>query len=582
MRGWMRPLCVLLCLVSAAGARAQVFVVENFMGSPIFGAGLNFEEAVAAANANPGPDTIVFSNNYTYDPEGLGVSYRCFNFDAPLTFSEPVELVGLDDPLDLQLNEAGQLMPVSDTCVSFTGTGTAITFAAGSAGSDVSIARLLANEQAFELCAQNLSLNASVVGAETIMGLCDTDTVEADVRLTLFSDPGSITVLDEDLPVDADLDLAIYTATRAEGDGPLMLDLDASQCGGKVRLSGSDVQAGLMVRVRGCVDLVVENFGRGAARGYEPASYVPWLSAQSWTPGMETLTPSIVIENSVIILASPLDAGPLIELEGAETIVRHTTVMSAGIASDDLIQVTNTSFVADHTIVSGNGVDAIFAAQSDIELVYSMLDSLSQTASTLTADSPSNTWLLDATLPELETHYYMPTEASLARDAGDMLLAAGVGDTPQKDYGNQDRVIDGVIDIGASERNQRPVFDADAAMAELVRQRKAGESLLTINLNNYLYDADGDAIDSVSVIPQVGVDYDDMSRVLTVPASTSGRLVAWVMPRDEHGGSGDVSFLFSAPEGKKSGDGGGVAGLFLLVLLCVRRGKPGSGLAPRI
>src|SRR5690606_27702340 len=106
--------------------------------------------------------------------------------------------------------------------------------------------------------------------------------------------------------------------------------------------------------------------------------------------------------------------------------------------------------------------------------------------SSLTADGVSEAWLINSTQPELEAFTFMPALSSLALNAGDAGLTMGAGDTPSEDLGGQQRIIDGAIDIGALERNLGPVFDEGAASAELVRQRRAGNSELTLDLERYI------------------------------------------------------------------------------------------------
>src|SRR5690606_37774367 len=87
---------------------------------------------------------------------------------------------------------------------------------------------------------------------------------------------------------------------------------------------------------------------------------------------------------------------------------------------------------------------------------------------------------------------------------------------------------------GALERNLGPVFDEGAASAELVRQRRAGNSELTLDLERYISDPEGDVFEIDFVVGQQDVVYREDLGQLFVPATNTG-VLAWIVTKDEHG-----------------------------------------------
>lgn len=563
-------------LMGCAPVWAETFIVENTSQYYEFGKGMNFEEAVAAANDNAGPDIILFSNQSSRIPGESGYSGRCFNFDDPVVISDTIQVVGIDELANSQLDELGQLIPVSNACLSYTGEGTAITFDENAAGSDFRVDALLGAGQAFQLCALSLNLEAWLSDFDTVLGLCETAPVEADAKLIVTNQPEGVTILDADLPTDANLDLHISTTIGPINDGPLLVNLSASECGGKVRLSGSDIRGGLQVDVKGCVDLFIDQFRSNSLndRGF----HLPWLTASSWSPGAVELVPSITIQNSLLTNATPGSGEPLIKLDGVEFNVAHSTLTANNTAPGELIRMTSTDFVANHSIMAGNDATALSATSSNISLIYSMIDSTSLDASSLTADGVSEAWLLNSTQPELEAFTFMPALSSLALNAGDAGLTMGAGDTPLEDLSGQQRIIDGAIDIGALERNLGPVFDEGAASAELVRQRRAGNSELTLDLERYISDPEGDVFEIDFVVGQQDVVYREDLGQLFVPATNTG-VLAWIVTKDEHGRE-SMGFLNAESSSNLTRnavartDSGGAIALTLLVLLLTARRKP--------
>lgn len=563
-------------LMGCAPVWAETFIVENTSQYYEFGKGMNFEEAVAAANDNAGPDIILFSNQSSRIPGESGYSGRCFNFDDPVVISDTIQVVGIDELANSQLDELGQLIPVRNACLSYTGEGTAITFDENAAGSDFRVDALLGAGQAFQLCALSLNLEAWLSDFDAALGLCETAPVEADAKLIVANQPGGVTILDADLPTDANLDLHISTTIGPINDGPLLVNLSASECGGKVRLSGNDIRGGLQVDVKGCVDLLVDQFRSDSL--YNEGIHLPWLTASSWSPEAVELTPSIRIQNSLLANVTASAGEPLITLDGAELSVAHSTLTANNTALREIIRMANTDFVADHSIIAGNDAAALAATSSSIELIYSMVDSASLVASSLVADGVSEAWLLNSTQPQLEDMGFMPSLSSLALNAGDSALAMGVGETPLQDLTGQQRIIDGAIDLGALERNFGPVFDESGASAELVRQRRTGNSELTLDLERYISDPEGDAFDVDFVVAQQGVTYREDLGQLFVPATATG-LLAWVAMKDGHGRSsiGFVNAESSSSSSSKavvSTDSGGAIALGLLALLLTARRKP--------
>lgn len=555
---------------------AETFIVENTSEYYEFGMGKNFEEAVAAANDNAGPDIILFSNQNSPIPGEKGYSRQCFQFDDPVVISDTIQVVGVDELADSYLDEFGQPVPVKSACLSFTGGGTAITFDENAAGSDFRIDGVYGAEQAFQLCALSLKLEAWLSDFDTALGLCETSPVEAVANLIMTSKQEGVTILDFDLPTDANLDLHISTTTGPINDGPLLLNLSASECGGKVRLSGNDIRGGLQVDAKGCVNLLVDKFRSDSI--YDEGHHLPWLTASSWSPEAVELVPSITIQNSLLTSATPSSGEPLIKLDGVEFNVAHSTLTANNTAPGELIRMTNTDFSANHSIIAGNDATALSATSSSIDLIYSMIDSTSLDASGLTADGVSEAWLLNSTQPDLEASTFMPSLSSLALNAGDSGLTMGAGDTPVEDLYGQQRIIDGAIDIGALERNLGPMFDERAASAELVRQRSAGNSELVLDLERYISDPEGDSYEVDFVVRQNGVVYRKDLGQLFVPATTTGTL-AWVMMNDEHGGR-SIGLVNAEPSPTSSSkaiestDSGGAITMTLLVLLLTARRKP--------
>lgn len=577
MRRW-RLISAATGLMICSPVWAETFIVENTSEYYEFGMGMNFEEAVAAANDNAGPDIILFNNQSSPIPGRAGYSSRCFQFDEPVVISDTIQVVGVDELADSHLDEWEQPIPVKSACLVYTGDGPAITFDESAAGSDFRIDGFIGADQAFQLCALNLKLETWLTNFDTALGLCETSPVEAAAKLVVTNQPESVTVLDVDLPTDANLDLHIATTTGAINDGPLLLNLSASECGGKVRLSGNDIRGGLQVDVKGCVDLLVDQFRSNSLN--DEGFHLPWLTATSWSPEAVELVPSITIQNSLLTNATPNSGEPLIKLDGVEFNVAHSTLTANNTAPGEIIRMTNTDFLASHSIIAGNDTTALSATSSNIELIYSMVDSTSLDASSLTTDGASEAWLLNSTQPELEAFTFMPALSSLALNAGDTGLTMGVGDTPMKDLKGQQRIIDGAIDIGALERNLGPVFDEGAASAELERQRKAGNSELTLDLDRYISDPEGDTFEVDYVVSQNGVVYREDLGLLFIPATSTG-VLAWVVMNDEHSGS-SIGFVnansssSSSRQAVASADSGGAVALGLLVLglLLTTRRKP--------
>src|SRR5690606_39493986 len=111
MRNW-RLISAATSLITCSSVWAETFIVENTSEYYEFGLGMNFEEAVAAANDNAGPDIILFSNQSSPIPGKAGYSSKCFQFDEPVVISDTMQVGGVDELADSYLDEWEQLVPV--------------------------------------------------------------------------------------------------------------------------------------------------------------------------------------------------------------------------------------------------------------------------------------------------------------------------------------------------------------------------------------------------------------------------------------------------------------------------------------
>jgi len=568
---------------------AETYWVENSGYGGEYGSGLTFAQAVEQANMNPGPDTIRFK---IYSEEGGGViTLRCFALRSPLTLTDTVFIDAKDEPFELSVVGGGLLLQEKGACVSYTGDEPALTFAPGSSGSVVNIDHIFtaSNATAFHLCAENLAVDAWLSKFGRAMSLCDSSSVSVEADLIVNAGESGMQVIDEDLPPDASIKLDIGLATGKEVP-PITLNLQASECGGVVSLSGYDSMSKFSVSVEGCVNLTVDRFHQYTRPGGESRS-VPFLTTAALLPegapeGTTPLMPVVDIVN-VLLHGSTLEADvPLIMFNDTAASIRHSTIVESQLNGNAIIRAQGGSLLLDHSIVAENNTAAIQSDSTDIELKYSIVHGLQRSGGTLTEDAKSNAWRLNQTAPDLldvdldsSSPKMMPSLSSPALNAGDPLLSAGTGQTPLKDVVRVDRVIDSIIDIGAFERNFRPVFDVQAAVTELRRQRASGRQILSIDLNNYFSDPEGNAVEVGLYILADGVSIE--GSMLIVQPRADGFL-GYVSAKDSHGaGNGHFEEVDISPLPALSSGGGGAFGLlfvgFICLVVCFRTVTLGNG-----
>lgn len=275
-----------------------------------------------------------------------------------------------------------------------------------------------------------------------------------------------------------------------------VVDLQAPECGGAVMIEDStfgEFFPGLvrdlnvaMVHLRGCLE--------AEFRSVTATDMGAFLKASPYEAGAG---PTVLITNS-LIQGAPALTLPIIDFEGQQLTLRHTSLTAGGVDADHpCLRHRDGALLLDHTVIAGNGCqDDVLVEDGTLEASYSLLGRIEAPPATVTLDSVSQQLLGSDPLVASAPAHREPVPGSPLINAGDPSRQPGEGTTPWQDVRGSARLNGSAIDIGAIEFNRRPYMRVDDFYETLrARVKQAGpDDIIAIPLEPYLADPDGHQI----------------------------------------------------------------------------------------
>lgn len=459
------------------------------------------------------------------------------------------------------------------------GVETAIVVGAGASGSRLEDVYLVydgpvGGATAIELCDTELAIEGGVIGRFGKALDLQCGAVGLTVEGAVF-DANEI-VLSGQLASAAVLN---FTNINMQG---VLADLQASECGGRLQLDGirsswygqiNDIPAKSAITLAGCIDMDMRNsaFRTGSA----------FLQANPLPSADESLQPVVLLEQVMVYDYAAGDQ-PLIQFDGDLLALRHSTVTRNESSAGNCVTVVG-EIQLYHSVIADNRCQSI-ALSGSADLQYSLVD-LEWLGGSVSRDVTSLALLGEAA--RLEGQPPAPAPDSPLRDAGDLALVPGVGDTPLTDVRGSARLTGGALDIGAIEFNRLPAFDDKAFLAHR-RQRLRGlddDEVVVLNLRDYITDPDGHTFE-MALVSACGyakfagelacfelrgsLFYNsETGQILSTAGILRRRIELGALVEDELGLYGGI-FVEIPREGGSDG-GGSAAGLLALLLLLGRR-----------
>ncbi|MCC1496141.1 choice-of-anchor Q domain-containing protein [Alcanivorax sp. 1008] len=359
-------------------------------------------------------------------------------------------------------------------------------------------------------------------------------------------------------------------------------ELQAAECGGRLELDGirsnlygqvNDIPANSVITLAGCIDMQVRNGVFRMASAFLQANPLPSVD--------DSLAPVVLLEQVMVYDYAAGDQ-PLIQFDGDLLALRHSTVTRNESSAGNCATVAGEIRLY-HSVIADNSCQSI-ALTGSADLQYSLVD-IEWLGGSVGRDVTSLALLGEAA--RLEGQPPAPAPDSPLRDAGDLALVPGVGDTPLTDLRGSARLTGNALDIGAIEFNRLPAFDDKAFLAHR-RQTLRGlddDEFVALNLRDYIIDPDGHTFEmglasacgyakfagELACFELRGSLFynSDTGQILSTAGILRRRIELGVLVEDELGLYGGI-FVEIPREG--GGDGGGsAAGLLTLLLLLGRR-----------
>lgn len=302
---------------------------------------------------------------------------------------------------------------------------------------------------------------------------------------------------------------------------------------------------------------------------------------------------------------------PLITTEGADVRIAHATLADNANFDGHLIELKgykefysgdiHGSAEIDHTIIDRyfSQDTPILLSRADLQASYSFIPPIAKRFGT-------ESYSLDATTSQYQgapaylgplvsgqenLPYYLPQPGSPVVDAGNASAVAGENGIPEKEQRLSERVLGGVIDIGATEFNREPVLDHAAMRAEYDAQvatlqaaktdsaQNADEDLVVViepddivlDLDNFVSDPDGHAIQYILFFSDEDLVFSPGSNAVHGEESAFKGDVMTILIFDETGlmAHEEVDWRSSVAndtDRKSSGGGGGMPAIMLAAI----------------
>lgn len=532
---------------------------------------ITFREAIAASNASPEADTILFASSLA----GQEIA-------TSLGFSLQDEVV-----IDGSAASGLTVRLTADTTLISVNPGVSAT---------IRNLRLTGSDgYAVRACSHTSLESMEITGSGSFIGFafCGADTT-LTIRSSVLSELYFFTLLT--LPDGSTETLAITLETSVLESSPISL----RSAGERVALTfrGSTLENPKWIRIYGGVDLTIESSAVVSAAGFVFATE---RMTRYWT---DSRIPAEYVYPTVELLGTTISGisanGPLLHLIDSEVFIRHSTITANSAqhiieidsinpydVDDPLSYTSSLSF--DHAIVSNNTASeaAVEVGAGNVEASYSVLPSFTYLSPDSSESVDSFTSLYrDAAValgPLVETSLYppahIPEAGSFVIDAGDPGAVAGVGGVPITEQRGSDRIVGAAIDIGAVEFNRAPVLDVVALKADyeaqfqLLREAGTPELDIVLDLDTYVSDPDGHLIDDISFTGGAGLAFDSSSHVLSGTHTVLKATPFVVAATDDTGLAGETEVRLR--QGQSSSSGGGAFGI-ALVLLALAGRRPRS------
>ncbi|MEE4251792.1 MAG: hypothetical protein V2I38_14490 [Alcanivoracaceae bacterium] len=544
-----------------------VFTVEGIGddNSPDDGV-TTLREAIAQANANPGMDTIVFSN---------ALANRSILTEAPYLITDDLQIDGHNAPgllLEISANTSTQLLNASGPInlsvanISLTNTGRGLSTGVGGC-QQIYLNRVTLSQfhRAIDICSD---------GALTVYGSELNDNnytliIPVMIETTRFTE------------IAIDRSIISNSPTLIQNNlGEIELDI-----------SGSILRGSSGIQIEGNVDMDIRNsslignktdgaFIRSWTRSYREDRFSDF---EYYYPTLKITGVTASGNTSMIVNSS-----------GSNTTIDHSTFYDnvmrdgsgSGYNSTAIIESRGGSLQISHTLIAGNTSSGpgIWLNDTNTTAEFSILPLINNTNSVIDLDATSATYLGSEIDLEplhegiLYPPFHMPIAGSILISAGDPAAIVGSNGVPDVEQRGSSRIVGGGIEIGAVEFNSPPALDRHALLEELRVQSSAlkqdgnlaGD--IVLDLDDFVTEPDEHLVVDIRLIDNETLAFNTNSHVLSGAYSDFGASEGLIVEmEDETGLTGRTPPNLFGSSRSATGSLGALALMFASGLLWRRR-----------